>query len=427
MATNLQTPILNSLIRSVNFFNGRLLTGEDLTAEQQSNRAARNLLGRAIGSGVVHGLGVTESVKFSNVQAPVLTVSKGLAINHRGAPLLLTDDTDIALVRPANATAGPTTIFQDCTPVQSGVYVAGAGVYLLTIGPASAVEGIAQVSGVAGGAAACNSNYNAYGIQFRLIQVDQAMGLTVTQLDDANHLRNLVAYIFFGVKNLSSAWTDPLGSPPSQLGFADTMRANGTLTACEVPLAVLYWTADQGIEFVDMWAVRRPAIIPEPVTDMWLPAGGSRRAAEGMAMFLQFQAQIGDLVEAGAGLSALTSVAASDYFYYLPAAGFLPIGNINPLAGFDYLKFFFNRTYRNPIFVEGARLQTLLRNSFDYPPIDLSGQEMLWVYQVRENQEAINAAAGNAPVLYMLFTNGHMPFQGDAQYDLNYWNYANYV
>src|SRR5580700_2731797 len=99
MATNLQTPILNSLIRSVNFFNGRLLTGEDLTAEQQSNRAARNLLGRAIGSGVVHGLGVTESVKFSNVQAPVLTVSKGLAINHRGAPLLLTDDTDIALVR----------------------------------------------------------------------------------------------------------------------------------------------------------------------------------------------------------------------------------------------------------------------------------------------------------------------------------------
>ena len=38
MPNNLLTPIVNDRTRSVNFFNGRLLTGEDLTAEQQANR-----------------------------------------------------------------------------------------------------------------------------------------------------------------------------------------------------------------------------------------------------------------------------------------------------------------------------------------------------------------------------------------------------
>jgi hypothetical protein len=52
---------------------------------------------------------------------------------------------------------------------------------------------------------------------------------------------------------------------------------------------------------------------------------------------------------------------------------------------------------------------------------------MLWLYQVRENQQAIDAGSGTPPKLYMVFANGHIPFQGEAQYDLNYWNYANFV
>ena len=51
MATDLFTPILNDRTRSVNFFNGRLLTGEDLTADQKANRVAHSLLGQAVGSG----------------------------------------------------------------------------------------------------------------------------------------------------------------------------------------------------------------------------------------------------------------------------------------------------------------------------------------------------------------------------------------
>jgi len=120
-------------------------------------------------------------------------------------------------------------------------------------------------------------------------------------------------------------------------------------------------------------------------------------------------------------------VSAEDYFYYLPAAGFISVGNVNPSRGFDYLEFFSSRTYRNPVFVEGVKLQAILRSSFLYGPIDLSKQELLWVYQVRENQEAIDDNVSPPPVLYMLFTNGQIDFQGDARYDLNYFNYANYV
>ena len=69
MPSNLLTAIVNDRTRSVNFFNGRLLTGEDLTAEQKSNRVAHSLLGQAVGSGVAYGLEVSESATLSTVAA----------------------------------------------------------------------------------------------------------------------------------------------------------------------------------------------------------------------------------------------------------------------------------------------------------------------------------------------------------------------
>lgn len=147
---------------------------------------------------------------------------------------------------------------------------------------------------------------------------------------------------------------------------------------------------------------------------------------EGLACFLQFQDQIAGLPPI-IGTSQLGTVAAGNYFYYLPSAGFIPVGNVNPQAGFDYIEFFSGYTYRTPVFMEGARVDSLFRSAFTYPPIDLSSQEMLWVYQVRENQEAIDNDGTSAPPLYMLFTSGRVPFRGEAQYDLNYFNYANYM
>src|SRR5205823_1104339 len=102
MAANLFTPILNDRTRSVHFFNGRLLTGEDLTSEQRGQRAVHELLGESIGDGIVRGLEV--SIDESNtIATPVVRVTGGVAINRQGDPLYLPTDTRVQLVRSADA------------------------------------------------------------------------------------------------------------------------------------------------------------------------------------------------------------------------------------------------------------------------------------------------------------------------------------
>jgi hypothetical protein len=420
MATNLFTPILNGRTRSVNFFNGRLLTGEDLTAEQKANRVAHSLLGQAAGSGVAYGFEVSESALLSTAQAPVLSIARGLAINPNGGTLLLDSDTDIALVRPAASTNGSASAFQECTSIQSGVYIAGAGVYLLTVGPASASQGLAEVNGINPGAAPCNSKYKADGVQFRLLQID----LTQAELGDVNHLRNLLAYKCFGVTDWAADITDPFGTHPAGHGLIDQLRFSQTITGCEVPLAMLYWTATGGLVFVDMWAVRRPVVSRE-LLDSWAPGAGRKRTIEGLAMFLQFQDQIAGMLGTLAP-ATLLSVKATDYFSYLPAVGLVPIGNIRGSTGFDYLQFFSGMTYHDPVFIEGAKFDELVLRSMQYPAKDLTNAEMVWLYRVRENMESVAQSTANPPQPFMIFTNGQMPYEGKARFDLNYWDYANY-
>jgi hypothetical protein len=412
MPNNLLTPIVNDRTRSVNFFNGRLLTGEDLTAEQQANRVAHSLLGQAAGSGVAYGLEVSESAALSQIASPVLSIKRGLAINSNGGTLLLDNDTDISLVRPAGPASSGSSVFAECLPMQSGVYIAGAGVYLLTIGPASATQGLAEVSGVSTGSAPCNSKYKADGVQFRLLQLD----LTQSELGDVSHLRNLVAYKCFGVDDWAANVRDPFGTTPGGHGLIDQLRSAKTITGCEVPLAVLYWTATDGVVFVS-----------KDLLDAWAPGAGRRRAIDGIAMFLQFQAQIADLMQSPVSVSQLTSIVATDSFRYLPAVGLLPLSGTKGALGFDYVKFFGGETYRNPVYVEGAKLDSLFGRSLLYPPIDLSTKEMMWLYWVRENMETIVENPLTQQQSYLVFTNGQMPFEGKSRFDLNYWDYANYV
>jgi hypothetical protein len=417
---NLLTPIVNDRTRSVNFFNGRLLTGEDLTAEQQANRVAHSLLGHAVGSGVAYGLEVSVSATLNKVASPVLSIKRGLAINSNGGTLLLDSDTDISLVRPTGPANSAPSVFAECLPMQSGVYIAGAGVYLLTIGPASATQGLAEVSGVSTGAAPCNSKYKADGVQFRLVQLD----LTLAELGDVNHLRNLVAYKCFGVDDWATAVADPFGTTPGGHGLIDQLRSAKTITGCEVPLAVLYWTATDGIVFIDMWAARRP-LVANDLLDTWTPEAGRRRIAEGLAMFLQFETHINDLIDANFSQSVLGTINANQFFRFLPPAGMLPLAGSVSL-GFDSGQFFFSKTSRGPLFIEGAKVGPLMHSSFSYPPIDLTNPEMVWLYWVRENLEpGVQPSPTSQP--YLIFTNGHVPFQALAQFDLNYWSYANFI
>src|SRR5262249_48250088 len=158
------------------------------------------------------------------------------------------------------------------------------------------------------------------------------------------------------------------------------------LTDSDVPLATLHWTDVGGLRWVDNWSARRnPYRSANP--GRWAPLVGSRRAAEGEAMFFQFQDQIDSLFAVAPG-----QVRALDTFVWLPPAGFLPISTMQGARGFSSPQFFDGLRLRKapqPVQVlEGARVPALLRLAQQYPPQLLSDSEFLWIYVVRENQQA---------------------------------------
>src|SRR5689334_22325009 len=145
---DLLEPLLEGGITNTNFFNGRLLSAEDLRAEQKAGRQQRAQLGRAIGAGVVDGLWV-ERVATGGELAAVLRVSAGLALNSAGQSLTLPSDTEVALVRAPDAGDGTDAgLFAPCLPPSQTAVVAGAGVYVLAITPASGYTGRASTSGL---------------------------------------------------------------------------------------------------------------------------------------------------------------------------------------------------------------------------------------------------------------------------------------
>ena len=413
----LQQTIVDGGIRSVNFFNGRMLTARDLTREQTANREMDRRLGQAVGEGIAYGFEVSAASDKSPTAGPVLTVEPGLAVNRQGQTLWLQDQTEVTLVRKASASTATTT-FGECHDLQSGTYIAGAGIYLFTVAPAETREGRAVTNALNTGGVSCNTDTLVSGLQFRLIQIE--LPLTAAELSDINHLRNLIAYKCFGVAGTQSFVKDPFGPELTKYGLLDSLRPN-LLTDCDVPLAVLYWTLSGGIHFVDMWSVRR-RLIDRSSLQNWNLLLDDRRAAEGEAIFHQFQQQALDLVRTEANPE---SIIAKEHFSFLPPVGAVPL-QTSFLEGFDYLEFFKGITFRKPVYLEGARVETLLRDSWSYAPVDLSSGEMFWLYWVRENAQAI--VSSSTPVeTCLIFSSGQMPFVAQPRFDVARWNYSNFL
>ena len=109
-------------VERVRFFHGRLLSGGDLTREQAAARAREALLGAAIGSGVVSGLDVVQSLADQSEAGAVVTVSAGLAIAPDGTVLQLPGEQRLQLTRTGTpvATAEDTCAFGVCTTPDGG-------------------------------------------------------------------------------------------------------------------------------------------------------------------------------------------------------------------------------------------------------------------------------------------------------------------
>lgn len=413
----LQQPILDDGLLSTNFFNGRLLTAKDLLREQEVNRKVDRQLGQAIGEGIAYGLEVSPS-ETSKLLAPVLQITAGLAINRTGQILSLSRQAELSLTRQAKTVAGGSDFFAECQPIQTGTYIAGQGVYLLTMAPAKGRAGRAMTSGLGNEAASCNTDTVIETVQFRLIQIDQL--LTDGELQDEKQLRNRLAYCCFGVKETSAFASDPFGPPLQSYGLIDKLRAS-VLSDCDVPLAVLYWTTSGGIEFVDMWAVRR-RLTKRVTTDRWASLTDDRRASEGEAMFLQFQDHIESLRVGEANPELLLAI---NYFRYLPPVGFLPVQG-KKLKGFSVNVFFANLFHRHePEFIDSAQLQALLRDVRADEPIDPQKSEMIWLYKLWQTEKAAVETSPLQP--YVIFAQARVPYQATARFDVARWGYSNYA
>src|SRR5262245_24821803 len=184
---HLEEPLIAGGIQAINFFNGRLLSAEDLTHEQAMNLLGHRRLGCALGYGVAFGLQVEENANQSTTSKPVLSVNRGLAVNAEGQTLWLENDTDLAIVRASEIGAPSGEVVSDCAPFTPGISVSGDGAYLLVISPAAKKEGKAPVSGLGNVPAACNSRYTTSGVQFRLLKLPLD-----SELADKSRARNRI-------------------------------------------------------------------------------------------------------------------------------------------------------------------------------------------------------------------------------------------
>jgi len=421
--TQLRTPILDGDLKSINFFNGRLLSGEDLSQEQTVNKRAHRNLGQAIGAGVAYGLEVKEATGLSTNQAPIITLQPGLAVNRLGQTLRLTNQNDIALVRPQQNSPTPSpALFADCQPLEAGSYVAGAGVYVLTILPASGTDGRAPVSGLGNLDAACNAKYQVDGVQFRLLQLP----ITQAELSDATRLRNYLAYRCFGTNDskVTSFFANPFGPVVTNYGLLDDLRPNDCLTDDEVPLALIYWTAADGLKFVDLWSVRR-RLTRAAADSAWPLLTSDRRLTEAEAMFLQFEDQIKDL--RNTPNENLGTIVAANRFRYLPPVGLLPIIGPNSNNGFNWQTFFGALAPENLDLIDAAALPYLIRESFQHQPLraDDSSSGSVTLYRIRENVDAVQLGA--SPQLTLVFARPGLVYCGVPRFGYALWDVSRFA
>jgi hypothetical protein len=406
--TDLRQPVVEpDTIRAVNFFNGRLLTGEDLSREQQAGRRARALLGTALGDGVAFGLEASEALGTSSVLRPLLHVEAGVAVNREGVALELVSPVDIALTREEGGGDAGNLLFAECQPVDPGAYTAGTGVYLLTIGPSERREGLAPVSGLPGDSAECNTASRVEAVQFRLLR----LGLTAADMSDFDRLRNRLAHLAYGTydSRQQQFGDDPFGPSVRDYGLIDAI-AGDCLTPDQVPLATLLWTADGGLRFVDRWSVRR-RVTRRPVSERFPVLTGDRRLSESEAMLLQFEDQVEDMLRTGADLS---QAVAADAFEHLPPVGVLPVAGDGSPRGFDARTFLGDQASLSEPTLDAAVLRELVHDSFFHEPIAVGGAERVQIYRLWDSDQAVEG--GTASQRAAVFAKATLRYRGTARY-----------
>lgn len=417
-ARSLQQPITEGGIESVNFFNGRLLTGQDLSREQAARRTTEERIGLGLGTGIVFGLDVRRATADVEVPLPGVSIAAGLAVNAAGEVLRLAAPETVRLSRIARP--GPTgpVGFDDCTPALSGTYLAGEGLYLLTIAPASVATGRAASNGLGGTAVACNTDADIAAVQFRLLEIRPQLYADLDMA--APDFRNRIAYRCFGV-GVMADWGNALLAGGARSDDLLVAMAGYGLSPHDVPLALVGFTGASDFDLLDADAVQRPLARPDGggAGSFLSSLAASRRVATGHAMLQQFACQLADL---SGPTGALGTLMARGRFPFLPPVGVLPYAD-----GAAAKRFFAGMTVRGPVHISAEQVESLVAESLTTPAIRASDDSLIWLYTVAGNRLSQSLPLGDPGRSdpYMLFASGHLAYRADARFNLARFDVAN--
>jgi hypothetical protein len=376
--------ILDGGVANPNFFNGRVLTAQDLRDAQRADRERVRRLGQVLEPGVAAGLLVSAT-------GASLTVSAGLALSRTGATLLLPRDVVLPLVGEAPASAGPASPFAPCslddpTPIGN----VASGFYLLAITAATGLSTArAPTTSLNGGDVACAARYEMDGVQLKLVTIPSVLDDTTDWQSGPQTLwRSQLAAACFGLAILDKVATDPFAAPV-RYGLVDQLRANGSLLECDVPLAAFRWLG-QSAESVDLWSVRRACVLsgglgayPPPTApgiqiELFPQHAANRREIEARALLLQFQTQLEELRKS---LSGPALAIGTSHFAFLPAAGYLPLP-AEGQVGFNPDTFFRLEDAPPPTELDPAYLRDLIHRSFFVDPIPFGADPPIDLFTV---------------------------------------------
>lgn len=316
----LNQPVIASGEARTFFFNGRLLSAEDLQREQGQREAGQRRLAQLIGSGIATGLGVTAGVGSTK-----LSITAGLGVTPSGEVIEVGSlEVDLQTASRPRRAGG----FSACEAAFNTNALI-AGLHLLVLTPTWISDGRAPT--LLGDVGACNRNVELPAVRARLIKLNPPTNDTIK-------LRNHLAYALLG--------SDPLLAP----GAADDLigwwpkKVAPTLGRDDLPIAVVKVNDRAQVEFLDVDAARR-RLAPPPgnaADALWLES----RVVEMEAFARQFLGQINDIANASSGSTLAapsnlniinTPSKKSDAFAWLP-----PVVLLNKVQRQDYQSVFAN-------------------------------------------------------------------------------------
>ncbi len=425
----LNEPIIGDGIRHTNYFQGRVLSAEDLATDQSASHAHLAQLGQAIGAGVVRGLDVGIE---ANGPAPTLSIDPGLAINAEGHTIALPGRVILPLLGDATSTnARDDGIFGPCSDAGPGVDLSGDGAYLLLLSPAAGYRERAPKVGLEddGIAGSCGARYLVEGAVLRLIPLPLAGRADISEafnaiaaLDDpastagpeetlqtVSRFRNRLAHLCLTdaaaaghAAALRSGAPEVFDASPTLLS---DLRQGETppLRPCDVPLAVLYLDLF-GLRFVDQWAARRLARPRLSASALSLfPEYGLER-------LLQFASQLDDILrETG----SIADVRIGDYMRFVPPAAWFPAQG-SGVAGFSPSQFLTPFTRGAVGRLNAGQMADRLDTSLRHRAIDLLTDPCLLTYDLDENESALVTGEAGRRLRFFQTRDVNGPLQRDA-------------